>query len=85
MDKKIYILGTLVLFMMQMSGFTAVLMGKLGLVDFLKYFSFQFFGFLILVVLTKKLDNYLIDCCWTILGEFNIMRIKEKYFASIMR
>ena len=57
MDKKIYILGTLVLFMMQMSGFTAVLLGKQGLVDFLKYFSFQFFGFLILVVLTKKLDN----------------------------
>ena len=45
------------LFMMQMSGFTSVLMGKQGLVDFLLFFGFQFFGFLILVVLTKKLDN----------------------------
>ena len=45
------------LFMMQMSGFTAVILGNQGLVDFLKYFSFQFFLFLVLVVLTKKLNN----------------------------
>jgi len=45
------------LFMMQMSGFTAVLMGKQGFLEFLLFFSFQFFNFLILVVLTKKLNN----------------------------
>lgn len=57
MDKKIYIFCALILFMIQLSGFTAVLMGKQGLVDFLKYFGFQFFGFLILVIVTKKLNN----------------------------
>ena len=54
MDKKIYIFTVLILFMMQTSGFTAVVLGKQSLIDFLKYFSFQFFGFLILVVLRKK-------------------------------
>ena len=57
MDRKYYIYSVLMLFMVQMSGFTSVLMGKQGLVDFLLFFGFQFFGFLILVVLTKKLDN----------------------------
>jgi len=57
MDKKYYIYSVLILFMIQMSGFNAVLMGKQGLVDFLKYFGFQFFVFLILVVFTKKLNN----------------------------
>ena len=45
------------LFMMQTSGFTAVLMRKQGLVDFMLYFGIQLFGFLVLVVVTKKLDN----------------------------
>ena len=57
MDRKYYILSVLVLFMMQTSGFTAVLMGKQGLVDFMLYFSIQLFGFLVLVVVTKKLNN----------------------------
>ena len=57
MDKKIYIFTVLILFMMQTSGFTAVLLREQGLVDFLKYFSFQFFIFLILVIFTKKLRN----------------------------
>tara|TARA_R110002020_G_scaffold290724_1_gene506155 strand:+ start:1040 stop:1213 length:174 start_codon:yes stop_codon:yes gene_type:complete len=57
MDKKYYIYSVLMLFIIQMSGFTAVILGNQGLVDFLKYFSFQFFGFLILVVITKKLNN----------------------------
>ena len=43
--------------MIQTSGFIAVVLGKQGLVDFLKYFGFQLFGFLVLVVVTKKLNN----------------------------
>jgi hypothetical protein len=57
MDKKIYIFTILILFMMQTSGFIAVLLREQGLVDFLKYFGFQFFIFLILVIFTKKLRN----------------------------
>tara|TARA_R110000824_G_C15115288_1_gene667513 strand:+ start:581 stop:754 length:174 start_codon:yes stop_codon:yes gene_type:complete len=57
MDKKIYILGVLVLFMMQTSGIIAVLLGRQGLVEFLLFFGFQFFGFLVLIVVTKKLGN----------------------------
>ena len=53
MDKKIYILGTFFL-MMYWSGFTAVILGKQTVVEFMAYFMSMFFVFLILLVFDKK-------------------------------
>lgn len=57
MDKKLYVYAFLMYFMIQTSGFTAVVLGYQSVWEFLFVFGFQFIGLIVLIKLQKYVER----------------------------